>query len=69
MAKQTHPADTDGNFQITMTDLLDCASEWLAGSEAMEKPCLLRAAVILVDGQDGGYRDSGGDGPHKWSPT
>jgi len=69
MAQQTHPADADGDFRITMTDLLGCASEWLAGRGAMEKPYLLRAAAILVDGRDGGYRDGGGDGADKWSPA
>lgn len=77
MTQQTHPADTNGDFRITMTDLLDCASEWLAGgggtmpgvSQEMEKPYLLRAAAILVSGQDGAYRDEGGDGSDKWSPA
>ena len=76
MIQKTHPADTNGNFQITMTDLLDCASEWLSGGNAMpgvvqemEKPYLLRAATILISGQDGTYCDEGGDGPHKWRPA
>ncbi len=69
MTKQTHPADASGDFQITMTDLLDCASEWLAGRGDMDKPCLLRAAMILVDGNDGAYCDNGGEGPQKWKPT
>ncbi len=38
-------------------------------TQELEKPYLLRAATILLAGQDGAYRDKGGDGSSKWHPV
>ena len=73
----THPADINGDFRITMTDLLACAASWLVEEHGvlegvpseLHKAYVLRAAAIVAARPDGAYFDDGvNPAPYNWQP-
>ena len=75
---ETHPADTDGDFRISLADLLSCASDWITGKNGVlsgvpqehRKFYILRAAMIVAAKPDGAYYDDEvTPQPHNWQPV